>query len=162
MLKLEIQPEGRCWCLSTCTVIKEDSVVQGCVLNRAGTRLVYFQFALFACCHLLYWNVYYTCKHSRAQNGINTVKADQRVAQNNPVWCGIGLKEERTVSLTSVPQSKPDERGSPSVLLTVSMRMLYSWILSLWCWNSLFRFDSSSLENFPEVLAWRRNGQELL
>lgn len=108
------------------------------------------------CRHLLYWNVYYTWHY----NGINTVKADERVVQNNPVRCGIGLKEERTGSLTSVPQSKPDERVSPSVLLTVSMRMLYSWILSLWCWNSLFRLDSSSSENFPEVLAWRRNSHE--
>lgn len=42
---------------------------------------------------------------------------------------------------------------SPSVLLTASVRMLYSWILSLWCWNSFFRFSSSSAENFPELFA---------
>lgn len=53
--------------------------------------------------------------------------------------------------------------SSPSVLLIVSMRILYSWILSLWCWNSLFRLSNSSLENFPELLAWwdkRRQRQE--
>ena len=46
---------------------------------------------------------------------------------------------------------------SPSVLLTVSMKILYSWTLSLWCWNSLLRLINSSVENFPEFLAWCRS-----
>lgn len=56
------------------------------------------------------------------------------------------------------PEALPSA-ASPSVLLTASTRMLYSWILSLWCWNSFFRFDSSSLENFPELFAcWTDEG----
>lgn len=44
--------------------------------------------------------------------------------------------------------------AAPSVLLTVSSRMLYSRTFSRWCWNSRHSLSSSSLENFPEVFAY--------
>lgn len=80
--------------------------------------------------------------------------ADNNVTAEQQVEAGRGALDFTAGRLTA-------ERGSPSVLLTVSIRMLYSWILSLWCWNSLFRLDNSSSENFPEVLAWRRNSHDL-
>lgn len=44
--------------------------------------------------------------------------------------------------------------GTPSVLLRVSSRTLYSRTFSLWCWNSRHSLASSSLENLPDVFAW--------
>lgn len=44
---------------------------------------------------------------------------------------------------------------APSVLLRASSRTLYSCTFSLWCWSSRHSLASSSLENFPELFAWR-------
>lgn len=111
-------------------------------------------------CHLHTWWLDWTAR----QEHFTLIFLDGRHERQQKWWewwrGGWGLQAHElgdSLHHLCLAAKQRDSRSSPSVLLTVSMRRLYSWILSLWCWNSLFRFNNSSLENFPELLAWWGN-----